>query len=102
MERELIYHITSSAWWNEQSSTDFYATETLDKEGFIHCSTSEQVKGTLDRYYANQNGLLLLHIDPTLLKAELKFEKSTNDELFPHVFGEINKDAIVKVEEIRE
>jgi uncharacterized protein (DUF952 family) len=100
MERELVYHITTSAWWNKQSSADSYATETLDEEGFIHCSTREQVKATLERYYANQKGLLLLHIDPTLLKAELKYEVSTNGQLFPHVFGKINKEAIVKVEEL--
>jgi uncharacterized protein (DUF952 family) len=100
MERELIYHITTSALWNRQSSADSYATETLVVEGFIHCSTREQVKRTLERYYANQKELLLLHIDPTLLKAELKFEASTNGELFPHVFGKINREAINKVEEL--
>jgi uncharacterized protein (DUF952 family) len=101
MERQLIYHITTLAWWNKQSSANSYTTETLDKEGFIHCSAREQVKGTLERYYTNQKGLLLLHIDPTLLNAELKFEKSTNAEMFPHVFGEINKSAIIKVEELK-
>jgi uncharacterized protein (DUF952 family) len=100
MESELIYHITTFAWWSKQSVADSYATETLAEEGFIHCSTSEQVKATLERYYANQKGLLLLHIDPTLLKAELKFEISTKGEQFPHVFGKINKEAIVKVEEV--
>jgi uncharacterized protein (DUF952 family) len=100
MESELIYHITTFAWWSKQSAADSYATETLAEEGFIHCSTSEQVKDTLERYYANQKGLLLLHIDPTLLKAELKYEVSTNGQLFPHVFGKINREAIVKVEEV--
>lgn len=98
MERELIYHITTSAWWNKQSSADSYMTETMDEEGFIHCSTQEQVKGTRERYYANQEGLLLLHIDPTLLKSEMKFEISTNGQPFPHVFGGINWEAIVKIE----
>jgi uncharacterized protein (DUF952 family)/N-acetylglutamate synthase-like GNAT family acetyltransferase len=96
----LIYHITTLAWWNEQSKSNSYRSKTLHKEGFIHCSTKEQVAGVLERYYAGQKELLLLHIDPTLLKSELKFEKSTNDELFPHVFGEINKEAIVKMEEL--
>jgi uncharacterized protein (DUF952 family) len=44
--------------------------------------------------------LLLLHINPELLKSELKFEKSTNEELFPHVFGKIDREAIVKTEEL--
>ncbi len=101
MDRELIYHITTSVWWNKLSSANSYATEKLGEEGFIHCSTREQVPATLERYYANQKGLLLLHIDPNLLKAELKFEVSTNGQLFPHVFGEINRVAILKIEELQ-
>ena len=57
MEGQLIYHITTSAWWDKQSAADSYITETLSDEGFIHCSTHEQVKGTLERYYADQKGL---------------------------------------------
>jgi uncharacterized protein (DUF952 family) len=100
MDTDLIYHITTLAWWNKQSKSNSYRSETLQEEGFIHCSTKEQVASVLERYYADQKQLLLLHINPTLLKTELKFEKSTNDELFPHVFGEINKEAIVKIGEI--
>ena len=97
MNNNLIYHITTSASWTRQLANNDYTTETLIEEGFIHCSLNEQVKDTLERYYANQEGLLLLYIDPTLLKAELKYEESTNGQLFPHVFGNINKDAIVKI-----
>jgi uncharacterized protein (DUF952 family) len=100
MNANLIYHITTSAWWNKQADQDTYATETLQEEGFIHCSTNEQVKATQERYYAGQHELLLLHIDPLLLKAELKFEEATNGQFFPHVFGKLNKEAIVKIEEL--
>ena len=72
----------------------------LAEEKFIHCSTREQVKGVLERYYAGQKELILLHINPALLKAELKFEKSTGDEMYPHVYGKINRNAIVKTERI--
>ena len=100
MSVDLIYHITTLASWTKQLVNDFYTTETLVEEGFIHCSLDDQVKETLERYYANQKGLLLLHIDSTFLKAELKMEESTNGQLFPHVFGKINKDAIVKIENL--
>ena len=96
-----IYHITKSVWWNKFAPTDEYETETLSQERFIHCSTREQVPGVLERYYAEQEGLLLLHINPTLLKSELKYEVATNGESFPHVYGKINKNAIAKVEEIK-
>jgi uncharacterized protein (DUF952 family) len=97
---KLIYHITTSDWWNKNSSLNEYASETLNQEGFIHCSTKNQVAGVLKRYYSNQTGLVLLNIDPTKLTAELKFELATFGQSFPHVYGSINKDAIVKIEEI--
>ena len=84
MKTDFIYHITTSIWWNKFSSSAAFESETLKEEGFIHCSTNEQVSGVLERYYANQKGLLLLHINPTLLKAELKYEIATFEENLFH------------------
>lgn len=95
-----IYHITTLAAWTTQQASDEYTTESLNQEGFIHCSTKEQVKATLERYYSNQKDLLLLHINSSALAAELKFELATNGELFPHVFGKLNKSAIVEIEKL--
>ena len=95
-----IYHITTLAAWKAQLASDHYTTESLKEEGFIHCSTKEQVKATLERYYSNQKDLLLLHINSLGLLAELKFELATNGEWFPHVFGKLNKSAIVEIEKL--
>ncbi len=51
------------------------------------------------RYYADVDRVLLLEIDPCHLKAELKVEPSTNEELFPHIYGPINSEAVIRVEE---
>ena len=51
---------------------------------------------------SKQPGLLLLEIDESKLESEVRFEKSTNDELFPHVYGPINKRAILSVTQLRE
>lgn len=96
----LIYHITTEAEWNKQSDSDHFTHMSLDKEGFIHCSTADQVLGVLGRYFEGQDHLLKLSIDPTLLTAELKYEMATIGEKFPHIYGTINKGAIVKVEKI--
>lgn len=94
----MIYHIATSEDWNLHHLSAIYVPAGYATEGFIHCSTHEQVPGVLQRYYAGVNDLILLHIDETKLSAELKFEEATNKELFPHVFGPINKNAIVKIE----
>jgi uncharacterized protein (DUF952 family) len=96
----MIYHIATLEDWVLHHNNATYQPQGYLKEGFIHCSTKEQVSGVLERYYAGVNNLILLHIDETKLAAELKYEEATNKELFPHVFGPINKEAIVRMERL--
>ena len=98
---QTIYHITPLTRWNKFSTSDGYESDSLSDEGFIHCSTRKQVKPVLERYYANETGLVLLHVNPALLTSELKYEVATHGEFYPHVFGKINKEAIFKVEQLR-
>jgi len=94
----MIYHIVSRARWEAALIQGFYEADSLATEGFIHASKEEQVKGVLERYYQGQTDLLLLHIDETKLNSELKYElaPSINEE-FPHIFGRLNTDAVLKV-----
>lgn len=96
----MIYHVISEAAWNEQLRAEAIEVPSLKTEGFIHCCTEQQVEGVLFRYFKDQTGLLILEIDELRLQPELRFEKSTNDELFPHVYGAINKSAVVKINKI--
>ncbi|WP_420146988.1 DUF952 domain-containing protein [Spirosoma sp.] len=96
----LIYHIVLATDWKQQETQTDYKAASLQTEGFIHLSQKEQVNGTLNRYYQNTPNLLLLHVDANRLKHELKYEASTNNELFPHLYGPLNKDAIVRIEEL--
>ena len=96
----MIYHITTPELWEKQQSQDFYEAESLKIEGFIHCSTKEQVAGVLERYFKGIHELVLLHLAVEKLQSELKYEVATDGELFPHIFGTINKDAIIEVEKI--
>lgn len=74
-----------------------YTAGSLKQEGFIHLSTKEQVAGVVERYYQNSPDLLLLHVDAERLVHELRYEQSTNNELFPHLYGPLNKDAVVAI-----
>jgi uncharacterized protein (DUF952 family) len=89
-----FYHITTPELWDKYKDQDFYEAASLHTEGFIHCSYSEQLKDTLEKYYAHQPLVLLLLIDPTLLTSKLVVEASRNGELFPHIYGSINKSAV--------
>lgn len=94
----LIYHIVSTADWAKQESQPSYEAASLSTEGFIHLSTKEQVAGTLSRYYQHVPDLLLLHVDSDKLASNLRYELATNQESFPHLYGPLNKEAIVQIE----
>ncbi|MBK9924539.1 MAG: DUF952 domain-containing protein [Anaerolineales bacterium] len=100
----MIFHITSRTAWQAAQAKGEYTVESLETEGFIHCSTATQVLPVAEKYYAGQNGLLLLVIDPTLLSSTLKWEDPSGGapppgvavgEPFPHIYGPINLDAVV-------
>lgn len=92
----MIYHVVSEKEWQRAQEQGWYAAPSLFTEGFIHCSKKEQVAGVLERYYKNISGLLLLHIDESLLQATLQYDLSPSiNEEFPHLYGKLNLDAVV-------
>ena len=95
----LIYHIVLPEAWERFKNEMTYEAESLHSEGFIHCSYRNQLPEVLERYYKNVERVLILHINPHLLAAELVAEASTNREIYPHVYGKINRRAIVEIEE---
>jgi uncharacterized protein (DUF952 family) len=96
----MIYHITKSHDWLSQKDSDAFSAADLQREGFIHCCTKEQVPDVLERYFNGQKDLVVLHINEEKLSSPLKYEPSTNNEEFPHVYGPINKSAVVEVRDI--
>ncbi len=94
----MIYHIASRQAWNDSAAEGVYRGDTLESQGFIHCSTREQVLRTAERYYPGRSGLVLLAIDEARLCAPLRYEVSTDGGLFPHLYGVLNLDAVVRVD----
>jgi uncharacterized protein (DUF952 family) len=93
-----IYHLVTPAAW-ELSDVD-YRPVSLAAEGFIHCSFAGQVAAAANRFYANADELALLHIDPDLLASPLRVEPSGSGEEFPHVYGPLNRTAVVAVQKL--
>ena len=63
------------------------------KDGFIHLSTSNQLKKTLQIHFANVSAVNLLKLKIRSVK-KLKWESSRNNELFPHLYGKIYTTSI--------
>ena len=96
-----IYHIVQPNWWETFTNKDYYESETLLEEKFIHLSTLEQVNGTLLNYFKGINRIFLLHINPSKLTSNLVFEDLFDTGIaFPHLYGRLNKDAVLQVQEL--
>jgi len=95
----IIFHIARSEAWQGRDAGS-YRPEMFPVDGFVHCSTADQVVKVADIRFRGQNGLVLLCIDTDKVKPEIRYENlEGGQELFPHIYGEINTDAIVRVAE---
>lgn len=100
-----ILHLGSNDAWLAADKRGTYHADSLASEGFIHCSTRSQIVGVANTFYRGQQGLVLLVIDPSKLEPALKWEPpaepepthAREGELFPHIYGPLNLDAVVKV-----
>ncbi len=94
-----IYHIVMPEVWENFKDKDFYEAESLRTEGFIHCSFAGQLDAVLQRYYSDAGKVLILEIDTEKLVSKLVEEPSTGNEIYPHIYGAINREAIVRIRE---
>lgn len=92
-----LLHITTAAAWADAQSNGALTDPSLESEGFIHCSTPAQVLIPANERFAGRDDLILLVIDPDRLTERLVFEDSYGSGTeFPHVYGPINADAVVR------
>lgn len=95
---QFIYHIAILADWENQSNEKEYSIESLNEDGFIHCSKYEQLNATLKRFFEDRKDIVVLKIDTKLLNIPLIYEAADDGSgFFPHAFGPIQKNAIVEV-----
>jgi len=101
-EIDVIYKICSREEWENANNHGIYRGSEDDlRDGFIHFSSFDQVLGTLDKHFVGQKNLLLLKIGLDLIdQSLLKWETSRNDEKFPHLYCDLNLDAVINVVEI--
>jgi uncharacterized protein (DUF952 family) len=92
----VICHICQIQTWEEARRYGLYKAESLEYEGFIHCSSPEQILQVANTYYSGVNDLVILWIDPLALTAELRWELSEGS-VFPHIYGPLNLSAVIGV-----
>ncbi|GIV98266.1 MAG: hypothetical protein KatS3mg057_2923 [Herpetosiphonaceae bacterium] len=97
----MIFHITRQEDWRRALEAGSYRADSLERQGFIHCSTQMQVLRVANALFRGQRGMVLLCIDeqrvqPAILY-EAPLEQPESPERFPHIYGPLNIDAVVAV-----
>lgn len=101
----MILHITSKQDWSDAQVQGEYTAPSLASEGFIHFSTDKQAIHVANAFYKGRIDLVLLVVDETRLKPNVKWEAPAGPaadnisqaDLFPHVYGPVNLDAVTSV-----
>lgn len=95
----LIFHIALPDEWEHYKTRPSYQPESLRTEGFIHCSYDNQLESVIERYFRGKGKVYVITLDTNKILAKLVEEPSTNNEIFPHIYGRLNHSAVVKIEE---
>jgi uncharacterized protein (DUF952 family)/RimJ/RimL family protein N-acetyltransferase len=91
-----IFHITTRTQWEGARIAGIYRGDTLETEGFIHCSTASQVVSVANAIFRGRRDLVLLQIDSVRVHAPIRYEPPDASEpnRFPHIYGPLNTDAV--------
>jgi uncharacterized protein (DUF952 family) len=97
-----IYKICPASAWREAERQSVFRGSAHDtRDGFIHFSTASQVAETAAKHFFGQTGLFLIEVDADVLGDSLRWERSRNDELFPHLYGELDLGAVTAILDLR-
>ncbi len=101
----LIYHLTTRAEWESARVAGFYLAASFEEDGFIHCSTAEQLLPVANAFYRDLEEPVVLRIEAHRLAAPLRWEAPEPNAhfeggQFPHVYGPINLDAVTGVTDL--
>jgi uncharacterized protein (DUF952 family) len=98
-----LYKIVSGAEWRAAQSDGLVAWSAVDRrDGFMHLSTAAQVLETARLHFSGTPDLVALEIGPSRLDGAVRFEASRGGELFPHLYGDLSVDAVIRVRRLCE
>jgi uncharacterized protein (DUF952 family) len=101
MSEAVIYHVCRRDEWEAAGAAARYAGSSQDvADGFIHFSTAAQVVESVARHRAGQRGLVIIEVDPARVGAGLRWEPSRRGQLFPHVYGGLDRRAVLRIADL--
>lgn len=94
----MILHCMKKTTWQERKDKKYWGKRNMEADGFIHCSTVEYFWRVAPNFRNIKEDLVLVCIDESKLKSKVRYEDTDNcGRAYPHVYGLINNDAVIKV-----
>jgi uncharacterized protein (DUF952 family) len=93
---DLIIHLCPRIEWLQAQQKGYYQDNSLQQDGFIHCSQPGQILEVANRFYQGIPDLVLLWIVPDRSASKIHWEPADGTQ-FPHIYGPINLDAVISV-----
>lgn len=59
------------------------------RDGFIHFSAADQLRGTLEKYYTDYPNIIIAHVESQNWGSRLKWELSRGGASFPHLYTDL-------------
>ena len=90
-----IYKIVPRTDWERAEIAGIFTGAEIDiTDGYIHFSTAEQVAETAAKHFVGQEDLLLVAVGTQAIDANLKWEISRGNALFPHLYAVLPMNAV--------
>lgn len=95
---EKIYCITTADHWHTAKASGQYQEHSLETEGFIHCCYPHQMEWVANKHFKGMSDLLVLEVLRSKVRCQVVDEDLSNlNDLFPHIYGVMNVDAVSNV-----
>lgn len=98
---DITFHLVPQAYFDSLDPRADYAPRDFAREGFIHCTEgADEMARTANRFYqSNAEPHYYLYIDKARVRAPIRYDDAAR--LYPHIYGALNRDAIVAVRPAR-
>ncbi len=93
----VIYLLLPADEWEAKRLEHYVAAP--GAEGFVHCCDHRQVQHVKSAFFPEEEALVALGLDPTVLIGETRYEPGARGEAerFPHVYGPIGSADVIEV-----
>ncbi len=86
MEKNIYKICPAPEWAAAVDKGRYIGSKDDERDGFIHFSCANQLAGTLAKHFADQEDLVLIHLQADELGEKLKWETSRGGQSFPHLY----------------